>query len=183
MSELEREYQSIISALRSKLDSRAAPPRLALNVDNPQTDPAPPAGGAPTSDPRSPSPQEARESESVLAALLEELRKLGSQTENPPVQPRGQRPSQLTPSGSAEAGRVRTALTSLTAPDQSATSPDGASEDIATTSIPVSFPVRPALRKRRSLHKRQTPGTGAKGMSLETSLWPKSHDVLTDRFS
>ncbi|XP_046883075.1 serine protease 56 [Hypomesus transpacificus] len=162
VSELEREYQSIISALRSKLDSRAAPPRLALNVDNPQTDPAPPAGGAPTSDPRSPSPQEARESESVLAALLEELRKLGSQTENPPVQPRGQRPSQLTPSGSAEAGRVRTALTSLTAPDQSATSPDGASEDIATTSIPVSFPVRPALRKRRSLHKRQTPGTGAK---------------------
>lgn len=85
MHQLEGEFQAVISALRSKLDSRAAPPVLHLDSANlqeepPRSVPSPPSSlGTPIhSDPFSTS-QDSRQPWSLFTALMEEIQKLRTQ--------------------------------------------------------------------------------------------------------
>ncbi|XP_029929901.1 serine protease 56 [Myripristis murdjan] len=76
---LEGEYQSVISALRSKLDSNAAPPILHLDTayiqeEPPNTSSTTFAGTVMHTD--SPSSQEPQGSPSLLTALMDEIQKL-----------------------------------------------------------------------------------------------------------
>lgn len=80
--QLQGEFQTVISALRSKLDSRAAPPVLHLDTANLQTESPRSAPffisstGAPVHTGPSPSSQESRQPWSLLAALMNEIQNL-----------------------------------------------------------------------------------------------------------
>ncbi|XP_036939575.1 uncharacterized protein prss56 isoform X1 [Acanthopagrus latus] len=92
---LEGEFRSVISALRSKLDSRAAPPILQLDTvylqeDSPNSPPLPASStGAPghtgpsSSSTSSSSSQESQQPWSLLSALMSEIQKLGTQEDAP----------------------------------------------------------------------------------------------------
>lgn len=85
--QLEGEFRTVISALRSKLDSRAAPPILHLDTVNLQEEPpkSPPSPtsstGAPVHTGPSSSSQESQQPWSLLAALMNEIQKLRTQDE------------------------------------------------------------------------------------------------------
>ena len=95
MHHLEGEFRSVISALRSKLDSRAAPPILQLHTvylqeDSPSSPPLPASStGAPghtgpsSSSTSSSSSQESQQPWSLLSALMSEIQKLGTQEDAP----------------------------------------------------------------------------------------------------
>lgn len=80
--QLEGEFLSVISALRSKLDSRAAPPILHLDTfylqeESPNSPPFPASStGAPVS-----SSQESQQPWSLLTALMNEIQKIRTQDE------------------------------------------------------------------------------------------------------
>lgn len=189
MRQLEEEYQSIISALRSKLNSKAPPPILDLDIAYLREDipniPAFPTGASPTAFPKtslgSPSlPQESQETDSLLTALMSEVRKFGTgiatgDTTQRSVTAFGEDAfPDVTPTGSAGSsegpdGVVVTDLTPQSSPSTvlSTTSTESSvdSDSLATTSEPrpTLLPVSPSLhpahfhRKRRSLRKRQLP--------------------------
>ncbi|XP_039670516.1 serine protease 56 isoform X2 [Perca fluviatilis] len=78
--QLEGEFQSVISALRSKLYSRAAPPILHLDTVYLQED-SPPLTTSSTGAPVPSSSQESQEPWSLLTALMNEFQKLSTQDE------------------------------------------------------------------------------------------------------
>lgn len=87
MHQLEGEFQSVISALRSKLDSRAAPPILHLDTvyfqeESPNSPPLLTSStGAPVHSGPSSSSQESQQPWSLLTALMNEIQKLRTQDE------------------------------------------------------------------------------------------------------
>lgn len=85
--QLEGEFRTVISALRSKLDSRAAPPILHLDTvdlqeEPPKSPPSPTSStGAPVHTSPSSSSQESQQPWSLVAALMNEIEKLRTQDE------------------------------------------------------------------------------------------------------
>ncbi|XP_037644331.1 uncharacterized protein prss56 [Sebastes umbrosus] len=86
--QLEGEFQSVISTLRSKLDSRAAAPpilhldTLYLQEDSPNSPPLTTTStGAPVQTGPSSSSQKSQKPWSLLTALMDEMQKLGTQDE------------------------------------------------------------------------------------------------------
>ncbi|XP_051256762.1 serine protease 56 isoform X2 [Dicentrarchus labrax] len=84
--QLEGEFRSVISALRSKLDSRAAPPILHLDTvqESPRSPPFPTSssGAAVHTGLSSTSSQESQQPWSLLTALMKEIQKLRSQEDS-----------------------------------------------------------------------------------------------------
>lgn len=85
MHQLEGEFQAVISALRSKLNSRAAPPVLHLDAakhqeEPPRSVPSPPSSpGTPIHSDTFSTSQDSRQPWSLFTALTEEIQKLRTQ--------------------------------------------------------------------------------------------------------
>lgn len=172
----------MISALRSKLDSRAAPPVLHLDTANlqeepPRSVPSPPSSpGTPIhSDPFSPS-QDSRQPWSLFKALTEEIQKLRTQkdvvTEDP-----SQSETSSSKYSSVDANaedfifvdntdRTDSESSALLPPAQSTPAGQPTAQATADPGQAVhTVKTRSLHRKYRSLlHKRQIPGASGKSM-------------------
>ncbi|XP_054623218.1 serine protease 56 isoform X2 [Dunckerocampus dactyliophorus] len=170
--QLEKEYQDIISALRSKLESKAAPPILHLDPSflqesssNPPLHPTSFTSAQVNISPSS--SQKSQESQSILAALMTEIQKLRMQS--------GTVTSDETQSGTfftlvtsdeTDLGELQASV--FPAQRQSTTVVPPTTGDLTkTTSQPRqtlhgSNPLSLHRKKRSLLYKRQTPGSGGK---------------------
>lgn len=171
--QLDEEYQSVISALRSQLDSRAAPPVLHLDMESLTTPPSPTPFAA-TQVHNSPSSFPL--SSSLLPALMNDIQKFRAQdgsltgdmkqiseTSDRDVSPnRTKRATSedlaLVDSGEVTAFRLPVKPTTF---DQ----PVVAGDHTATTADPRRTIKRSSLRRkhRSLLRKRQIPGASGKG--------------------
>lgn len=185
MHQLEGEFQAVISALRSKLDSRAAPPVLHLDTANlqaepPRSVPSPPSSpGTPIhSDPFSAS-QDSRQPWSLFTALTEEIQKLRTQkdvvTEDASQSETSSKDSSVDVRWSTNAedfifadntDRTDTESSALLPPAQSTPAGQPTAEATADPGQAVhTVNTRSLHRKYRSLlHKRQIPGASGKSM-------------------
>ncbi|KAL0966469.1 hypothetical protein UPYG_G00295660 [Umbra pygmaea] len=165
--QLEGKYHAIISALRSKLDSRPAPPILHLDIALLQKDfpeiPASPAGDATTSFPT-------QGSNSLLTALLRVIQRFGTQNEMVTNTAEMRVPyfeEESFPVSSTGLNGAVTEQTTLQQPSistiHSPMSPIATTSDSSLTESPVSPLLWASLdhRRRRSLKKRQIPGVKA----------------------
>ncbi|XP_068196925.1 serine protease 56 isoform X2 [Antennarius striatus] len=174
MHQLESEYQTVISALRSKLDSRAPPPILHLDSfdlqgESPKRLPVSSTEAAPQASSSSSSSlsssQGSQHPWSLLTVLVDEIQKLetlnGAATEvlQSEPSPTGDTSSELTWSVTSEdfSFSDNVERTKLMSPVT-----EGAHAE--TTSVPRQYSSALSLRRkyRSLLHKRQTPETTGK---------------------
>lgn len=173
MHQLEGEFRSVISALRSKLDSRAAPPILHLDTvylqDKSPDSSSSSSPGAPVhSDPSS--PQESQQPWSLLTALMSEIQKIRTQDE---TEAEDSAQTETSPDGEWSTtsedftfdGNRDKAESPSSAESTTAAQPDSEGDRTETTTDPrptVHALKTPSLhRKYRSLlRKRQASGKG-----------------------
>ncbi|XP_028972939.1 uncharacterized protein prss56 [Esox lucius] len=156
--QLEGKYQTIITMLRSKLDSRPSPPILSLDTallheDSPDI-PAFPTGELPSAFPT-------QGSDSLLTVLIREMRKF--RTQNEVAIDNAERsvtsleedtsPTPISFTETHEAVTEPTTLQKLLLPLSTTRSPLSSTSDSLWASL--------EHRRRRSLRKRQTPGVKA----------------------
>lgn len=183
---LEGEFRSVISALRSKLDSRAAPPILHLDTvylqeDSPNSPPLPASStGAPghtgtssSSSSSTSSSQESRQPWSLLSALMSEIQKLGTQEDAPQSETSADSDvlgdvnwSATSEDFTFEEDGDRTEIKSSASPEQSTTvgQPVAEGAHTETTADPRQTVNNLSLRRkyRSLLRKRQIPGANGK---------------------
>lgn len=186
VQQLEGQYQSVISALRNKLDSKPAPPILHLDTAYLQEEtrnvPAFPTTFPGTPVNRPSFSQDSKGSGSLLAALMSEIEKFsmqdgdltGDESQTSETSSDRDGSPEVTPVMSEDRtdldNGAQTELTSTPFPLQSTTVVQSVVEGdhIAVTSDPrpIGLPVQPFNhhRKRRSLlRKRQLPWANGKG--------------------
>lgn len=143
--QLEGQYRAVISALRSKLDSRAAPPILHWDTSSL----APPIS---TPFPGMPLASSSQEPWSVLTALMDEIQKSTRDVVTEDID--------STWSSTSEDFTDRTELNSQSAPEGERAEASRQTVDVTKTSS--------LHREHRSLlQKRQTPGEPGKSMSVQ----------------
>ncbi|CAB1326678.1 unnamed protein product, partial [Coregonus sp. 'balchen'] len=178
LRQLEGKYQTMIWALRSKLDSRLTPSILHLDTALLQEDsshiPVFPTGESPTSFP----PLESKGSESLFTALISEIRKFGTQkemtTEDAELSVTSLEedtfsavssvdPSDWLDKAVTEQTTLQRLFLSLSTVSSVALSPIATTSDARQTLLPGSPSLRLSLdhRRHRSLRKRQIPGVNA----------------------
>ncbi|XP_061878752.1 serine protease 56 [Entelurus aequoreus] len=166
--QLEKEYRDIISALHSKLDSKAAPPILHLDLsflqENSSNPPPNPTSSVMQQVSTGPSPsQKSQETWSLLSALMTEIDKLrmtsrtmtGDETQSGPQTSDGTDLGELKASESP-AQRQSTTVQPQTTGDLTKTTSQ------PRQTLHASNPFSRHRKKRSLLYKRQTPGSGGK---------------------
>lgn len=183
LHQLEGEFQSVISALRSKLDSRAAPPILHLDTvylqdESPNSPPLPTSLTGPPSSSSS-SSQKSQQPWSLLTALMNEIQKLRTQDETVTQDEIVTEDESQSESATSEdftfvenGDRTELKSSALPLPAQTTTVAQPVTEGAHTETTADPRQTVHAVktlslhRKYRSLlRKRQTPGASGKSMS------------------
>ncbi|XP_077471058.1 serine protease 56 isoform X1 [Stigmatopora argus] len=165
---LEEQYLNIISALRSKLDSKAAPPILHLDPADiqggsynlpplPTFSTGPQINTDPSSSPKS------KKSWSLLAALMTEIQKLKSSNDSP-TRDETQSETKVTSTDEllGKLDNLRRLSAAVSTPIPPIDNDLEKTTSQAATTLHFSNILRPHRKRRSLLHKRQTPGPGGK---------------------